>query len=144
MGVNPNLMLSAHVCARETTCRCGACGLWRVSTQVLELYEALRAAVNRARRRAGGLRISSGARCPAYQRKLNPGSRRRMHVPGPDGVGHALDVAAPRDLPLGKFFELAVEVAATCPPAGLGLYPRRGFVHLDDGAGAPPGRRWTL
>ncbi|MBE7558273.1 hypothetical protein HS125_04755 [bacterium] len=64
-------------------------------------------------------------------------------MPGSDGLGHALDVAAPRDLPVARFFALAEAVAAEFPQAGLGFYPRRAFVHLDDGAGLPAGRRWT-
>lgn len=151
LGIDPEMRLSPHVVARETICRCGQCGLYLVSEETLGLFEAIRAELNRRRAAAGlpekGIEISSGVRCLAYQHRLKKlglsNSVYSLHVPKlGTHVGHALDLLIPWAVEFTDFFPLCREVVDAHPTAGLGLYPKRRFVHIDDGWGVAPRRRW--
>ncbi len=137
LGLDPGLQLSDHVFLRETVCRCGKCGLWRVQVDTLKLFDGGREAWG------GPIQISSGARCRAWQRRVNPGSVHSLHVAEPDGQGYALDLLLPFGAKLAAFHRHWQGIADAYPTVGLGLY--KWGVHIDvppAGRGVTPKRRW--
>jgi uncharacterized protein YcbK (DUF882 family) len=143
--------LSAHVVAKETRCRCQQCDLYEVSPTVLEIFEAIRAEMNRRRAAAGlperGIQISSGVRCLAYQHTLKKrgltDTVNSLHVPKlGTHVGSALDLLVPFGMSREEFFDVCNTALKGFPNAGLGRYWRRGFAHVDDGRGYDYPRRF--
>lgn len=154
--LNPRHKLSAHLFLRETFCKCERCGFWKVTAHTVASFEALRAAVtNRVNdeRRARGeatltgvpLHVESGVRCREHtMAMIERGVKTSLtssHVPFRNtGTGRALDVWCPSALSIREFHQVALEVMEEHSPGGLGLYSWG--VHIDDGAGKRPDRRW--
>ena len=92
--------------------RCRCCG-------ALVLHEPLYGALRELARRWGGVRVTSGYRCPSHNRRVGgvPGS---LHT-----RGRAVDLACPASRQ-GELLALAKELGfdQRIP------YPSRGFVHL--------------
>jgi len=139
--------LSEHLDSSETECPCG-CGLWRVQPALVDTFEAIRTIVNVKRLgrdcKIRGLTISKGGgvRCADFQEFIekshNYVSRYHTHCPTEQGnVGCALDIQQPAEL---TFQEFKTIVDTLCPAGyGIGVYPQKGFIHIDLG----PERRWS-
>jgi len=115
MGTGQNGRLSAHFLRREFACPC--CGRADAAQELIDGLETLR-------RRAGNvpIRVTSGYRCPRYNRQIG-GARNSYHT-----QGLAADVVISGQDVLGMY-RLACEVPAFFH-GGIGLYSN-GFVHLD-------------
>jgi uncharacterized protein YcbK (DUF882 family) len=86
------------------------------------MFEQVRACVG-----AGPLTITSAYRTPEYNASIG-GAPSSQHV-----AGRALDIACPRGLTWAEFLagvQRAVEMKGSLV-RGLGLYPVRGFIHVD-------------
>lgn len=124
--------LSEHFSAWEFECQGAACcgGSSPIDSRLVEALEELREL-------AGGraLSINSGFRCRAYNATIENSSPRSQHC-----LGRAADVVVPAGFTLEAFADLAAEVPDFYF-GGIGVYPGRGFVHVDVRAGDP--KVWT-
>ena len=108
--------LSEHFTLREFVCPC--CGLMIFNDRLLVALEDLR-------RRCGDrpVTILSGVRCPDYNEAADGGPC-SQHL-----VGTACDIVV-RDLHPYEVAEHA-EAVTQFAHGGIGVYPNRGFVHVD-------------
>jgi len=112
----PSDRLSEHFTAHELSCPC--CGL-------LVACPRLVAALEELREKCGGqpITVLSGTRCPEWNRTVG-GASKSQHL-----SGRAADIVVQGLHP--------VEVAAKAEQVtafshgGIGVYPNRGFVHVD-------------
>ncbi|MCJ8285120.1 D-Ala-D-Ala carboxypeptidase family metallohydrolase [Halomonas sp.] len=114
-------MISPHFKRVEFACNCG-CGFDTVDTQTLEVLEAVR------RHFEAPVRVTSGCRCPAYNRRVG-GASRSQHVLGRAADIQVLDVEPE-----------AVQdwLAEHFPWASIGRYAT--FTHVDTRTDGPA--RW--
>lgn len=127
--------LSKNLSRYEVACKCG-CGYDTIDVETVEVVQAV--CDGFARQRGLDrvvLNISSGARCPLYNRKPvslgGPGSNdRSQHIKG-RAVDFTIDGIKPADV-------YAALVAAFPDRYGIGSY--EDFTHLDTRGG--PAARW--
>lgn len=108
--------LSRNFSSAEFTCRCG-CGVLKVDPLLIDSLQQLRDNLDLP------IRISSGYRCPKYN-KLLGGAINSFHV-----TGQAADIVIPK-LTIQAIFAALYNIPAF-QGGGIGLYPNRGFTHVD-------------
>jgi len=110
--------LSEHFSLREFHCGCtsGRCHHTLVHPKLVESLQTLRSML------AQPLVITSGYRCPAYNRTVG-GRPRSFHT-----RGMAADVLCRDDTELAELARAAARIPAV---GAIGRYPQRHFVHLD-------------
>jgi len=69
------------------------------------------------------VRVTSGYRCPDHNRAVG-GAKQSRHL-----LGHAADIVI-KGLSVAGMYELAERVDAF-REGGIGVYPERGFIHVD-------------
>lgn len=114
-------MFSRHFKRREFACSCG-CGFDTIDSQTLEILEAVRTSFD------APVIVTSGARCPEYNRKVG-GASSSQHL-----YGRAADIQVKGYSPA----TIADFIAETFPHASIGRY--RTFTHVDTRTGGPA--RW--
>lgn len=112
-----------HVRLVEVQCK--HCAEHLLHEPTLDAFEALRRALG-----GNPIPIYSGYRCPVHNARVG-GAPNSFHL-----KGMALDIAyVPKsDLELTRFAQEATRAGF----GGIGLYPHKGFTHVDTG----PIRRW--
>lgn len=124
--------LSENFTADEMACRCTdpSCHLTLVSPRLVDALQTLRALI------AAPLWITSGYRCLNHNAAIG-GRRRSFHT-----MGLAADIAAAAPVSLAELADCAAGISAI---GGVGLYPQRGFVHVDVRSRTPaqPRTRWS-
>lgn len=105
--------------AKEIACKC--CGKTHIDPEAMDALQDLRDLWGKP------IRITSGHRCKDHNAKVG-GKENSQHLK------LAFDCAIPTD-EQGDFAAMADGVGFT----GIGVYPKRGFVHLDMG----PHRQWV-
>lgn len=123
--------LSEHFWDWEFRCRCG-CGTLNVHEDLLSFLELFRTW-------CGGrsVHIASGCRCEEYNRIVK-GHKNSYHLAGDETIWcKAADVVVP-GLHILYVASVGISVGCEIKGRGVGLYPARGFVHLDLG----PVKQW--
>jgi len=133
------LRISAHLDTdidKMLVCACG-CGMgsdvWMFRPQLIAMFEHVRAVVGRA------ILVTSGYRCPKHNEAIG-GVHRSQHT-----LGCALDIAPSGPMRYEDFataVRRAVDTNDDFRSGGVGLYPAKGFCHIDIALGLPPLRRW--
>src|SRR3990167_11186554 len=148
LALDPETALSLHVKIKETICRCGRCGFYKVAPDVLALFEVVREAWEAHRKGLGlnhptdfALHITSGARCLEHQMAVNAASLYKDHVVDVNEMGHAVDVLKPWGVDSGAFYAVVQAVVDTVQQAALGNYAWG--VHIGIQPGTPDRRRWN-
>jgi zinc D-Ala-D-Ala carboxypeptidase len=118
--------VSANFTKKELSCPC--CGRTAVEAQVLSEKEFLRIVqkLENLRTAFGGtpLKITSSFRCPAHNKAVG-GAPSSMHM-----KGIAFDIEA-----VGHNALALAYTASVAGWNGIGLNPKRNFVHIDDRPG---------
>ena len=107
--------LSKNFSRHEFGCRC--CGLADINQRLVNALQELRDLAGLP------VRISSGYRCPEHNRAIG-GAPRSQHL-----LGTAADISV-RGMTPGQMYRLAEDVEAF-RNGGIGVYPDKGFVHVD-------------
>lgn len=116
--------LSRNFSKKEFACRC--CGRVKVNPKLV-------AALQELRDLAGvPIHVNSGFRCPAHNKEVG-GVKQSQHM-----QGNAADIVISKMAP-AEMFRLAEKVPALSA-GGIGVYPDRGFVHVDV---RPTRTRWA-
>lgn len=115
------MSLSPHFTRQEFACRCG-CGFDSVDVATLEILEAVRTRFNKP------VRVTSGCRCPAYNRRVG-GATNSQHL-----LGRAADI---------QVYDVEPQtvqdwIATRFPDASIGRYAT--FTHVDTRSTGPA--RW--
>lgn len=105
--------LSEHFTTREFACHCG-CGFADISSELIDLLEAARYALN------GAVTINCGCRCPSHNKAVGG-------VPGSQHIqGIAADITVSGKTPKQVYAWFDAQFPDTL---GLGIYST--FVHVD-------------
>lgn len=129
-----SLKLTAHWSMGEVACKCGCKGhlaptiFANLTGLAVKVLEPLRVVWGRA------LRCTSGFRCENYNAKVG-GVKGSEH---PKGI--AGDITDENGLTDDEQIKLAALASQLPAVGGIGLYPGRGFVHLDTRPRKPGGK----
>jgi len=104
-----------HFLCEEFACPC--CGMCLMDREFMVALNHLRALADRP------IKINSGFRCHSHNYAIG-GALGSFHT-----MGKAADIVI-AGLTLGEMFELAEQVDVF-RDGGIGVYPRKGFIHLD-------------
>jgi uncharacterized protein YcbK (DUF882 family) len=107
--------LSRNFSKSEFACRC--CGKAEIDQRLVDALQELRDLAG------APVRVTSGYRCPDHNRAVG-GAKQSRHL-----LGHAADIVI-KDLSVAGMYELAERVDAF-REGGIGVYPERGFIHVD-------------
>ena len=125
-----------HFKPAEFACRCGDCGSTGNEMNMNFIY-----ALNHLRERQGSpMIITSGYRCPAYNRRISS-----TGFDGPHTTGRAADIGVSGE----RAFHLIQQCCLGGWMRGIGINQKgpheKRFIHLDDleGPGHPRPRVWT-
>jgi len=125
--------MSEHFTSAEFACPC--CGIDNVSPVLPDALEQLR--IN-----SGNIPLTilrgGGCRCPTYNGSAG-GVGKSEHITTLGLQGEAADVAVPAGVKMASFFFCAAAVREF-REHGIGIYPERGFIHVD--VGGAKRRRW--
>ena len=118
------MKIGSHFDRSEFACQCG-CGFDTVDTQLMTLLECVRHHFGKP------VIINSACRCPEHNEKIG-GSNNSQHT-----KGRAADIRVIGHTPeeLAEFAESLMEGWG-----GIGVYPKKNFVHLDTRSNGPA--RW--
>ncbi len=97
--------------------RCKHCKRLKVSPSLLTALDRLRKNIRRP------IRVTSAYRCPIHNRRIG-GSKNSQHL-----KGRAADIHA-RNMTVNALWAAAEQVGALSR-GGIGVYPRKRFVHVD-------------
>ena len=93
----------------------------------------LRGALEKLRINLGNVPLTitrgGGCRCADYNR-LKKGAPTSRHITTRDQAGEAADVAVPAGVKMASMYFNAAAVREFCN-GGIGIYPERGFIHVD-------------
>ncbi len=123
MSITP-IQLSKNFTSAEFVCRC--CAQFVVDQALVNALQLLRDAV-------GPLHITCAYRCNEHNKAVG-GEDGSLHT-----LGRAADVVA-TNVSLVKLYEAALKIEAF-QTSGIGLYPERGFMHVDVKRSKPA--RWA-
>jgi len=131
-----NQKVSEHVFHSEVRCRCGQngrrlCDGGHIRSEVLDLFERIRARCSERLGRDCPIKIASGVRCRLHN-ILVGGASNSQHL-----QGTALDLKNPEGIGLEEFYSICEEEVGD---GGLGRYDWG--VHIDV-CENPPRRRWS-
>lgn len=107
--------LSRNFSKSEFACRC--CGRAEIDQRLVDALQELRDLAG------APVRVTSGYRCPDHNRAVG-GAKQSRHL-----LGHAADIVI-KSLSVAGMYELAEQVDAF-RKGGIGVYPERGFIHVD-------------
>ena len=116
----PNYPVAPHFTYKELACRC--CGSYTADPRLLLCLEWLRHEISLMRNADTPIIITSGYRCPQHNAAVG-GSKSSLHM-----LGLAADFVKPAGIDWRPLYDRLSSLPLV---GGLGLYPRRNFIHVD-------------
>lgn len=126
---NENKQLSTHFNSKEFECKCGKCEIQYLESGLLDKLEIVREKYGKP------IAITSGYRCPSHNKAVG-GAENSSHV-----NGLAADIQ-PKLLILDELDDLYDICYTVFDNIGDGR--NKGFIHVDDRAAKPSGKRLWL
>lgn len=123
--------ISPHFSRKEFACKCG-CGFATVDVELVQVLEDVRSFTG------APIHISSGCRCRSHNRAVGGKPASDVSMGSKHMYGVAADVVMGVRLQRRVFAYLDTKYPNKC---GIGLYPERGFMHIDV---RPNKARWGI